>query len=124
MMDLTSINNKQKFYDKYGIDKNYRKFRDHYHYPREYRGAAHSICNFKYSVPQQDPIAFHNGSDYDYHFIIITCLGENTGKYITFTVMIEKEMTKLEKKLQKIYLTYYNLLIGKIYGKVFIKSCQ
>ena len=118
MMDLTSINNKLEFDDKYGIDKNYRKFRDHYHYPGEYRGAAHSICNLKYSVSQQDPIAFHNGSNYDYHFIIIT------GKYITFTVLIEKELIKLEKKLQKIYLTYYNLLIGKIYGKVFIKSCQ
>ena len=31
-------------------------------------------------------MAFHNGSNYDYH----TCLGEKCGKYITFTVPIEK----------------------------------
>ena len=45
------------------------------------------------------PIIFHNGSTHDYHFIIkelaeefknqFTCLGENTKKYITFTVPIE-----------------------------------
>ena len=32
-------------------------------------GAAHSIYNLKYSVPKKIPIAFHNGSNYDYHFI-------------------------------------------------------
>ena len=29
-----------------------------------------SICNLKFSVPKKVPIAFHNGSNYDYHFII------------------------------------------------------
>ena len=50
---------------------------------------------------------FHNKSNYDYHFIIkglpeeykkqFTCLGENTEKYITFTVPIEREVTKIDK---------------------------
>ena len=45
-------------------------------------------------------LVFHNGSNYDFHFIIkelaeefkkqFSCLGENTEKYITFTVPIEK----------------------------------
>ena len=45
-------------------------------------------------------MTLHNGSNYDYHFIIrelaekfkiqLTCLGENTEKYITFTVPLEK----------------------------------
>ena len=43
---------------------------DHCHYTGEYIGAAHNICNLKYSVPKEIPIAFHNGSNYDYHFII------------------------------------------------------
>ena len=74
-----------------------------------------------YSVPKKIPVAFHNRSNHEYNFIIkelaeefkkqFTCLGENTEKYITFTVPIEKELVKMEKKLQKIYLTYYNLLI-------------
>ena len=41
-------------------------------------------------------------------------LGENTEKYTTFTVPKKKklqELIKMEKKLHKIYLTYYNLLI-------------
>ena len=52
--------------------------------------AAHSICNLKYSVPKKIPIVFHNGSKYDYHFIIkeraenvkkqYTCFGQNTDK--------------------------------------------
>ena len=45
---------------------------------------------------------FHNGSTYDYHFIInqlakefdsqLECLGKNTEKYITFSVPIKKEL--------------------------------
>ena len=43
----------------------YCKFRDHCDYTREYRGAAHTLCNLKYSAPKTIPIAFHNGSSYD-----------------------------------------------------------
>ena len=72
--------------------KKYYKVRDHCHYTGEYRGAAHRMCNLKYSVPKEIPIVFHNGSNYDYHFTIkelakefekqSACLGENTEKYI------------------------------------------
>ena len=34
------------------------------------RGAAHSICNLRYKVPQEIPVKIHNGSKYDYYFII------------------------------------------------------
>ena len=47
-------------------------------------------------------VIFHDGSTYDHHFIIkelaeefkgqFKCLGENTEKYITFSVSIEKEL--------------------------------
>ena len=50
---------------------------------------------------------FHKGSTYDYHFIIkqlaeefegkLECLGDNTEKYITFSVPIKKEITKKDK---------------------------
>ena len=79
---------KEEFENKYVKDKKYFKVRDHCHYTGEYRGAAHGICNLKYSVPEKIPIAFHNGFNYDYDFIIkelaeefekqFTCLGENT----------------------------------------------
>ena len=52
------------------------------------------------------PTVLHNGSNYDYHFIIkelaeqfkkqFTCLGENIEKYITFTVPIEKDVTRID----------------------------
>ena len=84
--------------------KNY-KVRDHCHYTGKYRGATHNICNLRYKVPKEIPIVFHNGSTYDYHFIIkelvkefkgnFECLGENTEKYITFSVPIKK---KIENK--------------------------
>ena len=51
-------------------DKKYRKARDHCHYTGEYRGARHGICNLKYSVPKEVSIAFPNGSNYDYDFIV------------------------------------------------------
>ena len=36
----------------------------------KYRGAAHRICNLRYKIPKEIPVVFHNGSTYDYHFII------------------------------------------------------
>ena len=39
------------FENKYVIDKKYCKVRDHCCYTGKYRGASHSICNSKYSVP-------------------------------------------------------------------------
>ena len=50
--------------------KNCCKVRDHSHYKEEHRGAAQNICNLKNSIPKAIPIAFHNGSNHDYHFII------------------------------------------------------
>ena len=74
---------------------------DHCHYTGKY-GAAHSICNLRYKTPKEIPVVFHNGSTYDYHFIIkqlarefdgqFECLGENTEKYIIFSVPIRKEL--------------------------------
>ena len=32
--------------------------------------AAHSECNLRYKVPKEIPAVFHNGSTYDYNFII------------------------------------------------------
>ena len=64
------------------------------------------------------PIVFHNESNYNYHFIIkelaeefknqFTCLGENTEKYITFEVPIEKEVSRIYKNREEItkYISY------------------
>ena len=83
-------------------DKKHYKVRDHCHYTGKYTGAAHNICNLRYKIPKEIPVVFHNGSTYDYHFIIkelvkefdgnFECLGENTEKYITFSVQIKKEI--------------------------------
>ena len=55
--------------NKYLKHKNHGKDRDHFHYG-EPRSAGHSLCNLRYSVPKKIPIIFHNGSNFDYHFII------------------------------------------------------
>ena len=77
-----------------------QKVRDHCHYTGKYRGAAHSNCTLNYKIPKEIPVVFHNASTYDYHFIVkqlarefkgyFHCLGENTEKYITFSVPIKK----------------------------------
>ena len=87
-------------------DKNtfklYHKIRDHCHYTGKFSWGAHSIANLRYKTPKEIPVVFHNGSTYDYHFIInklakefygqLECLGENSEKYITFPVPISKEL--------------------------------
>ena len=50
--------------------KKYSKVRDDSLYTGEYRCAARNICNLKYRAPKEITIVFHNGSNYDYHFII------------------------------------------------------
>ena len=58
------------FYKKLFRDINYWKVRDLCHYTVKYRGAAYSICNLKFKVPNETPVVFHNVSKCDYHFII------------------------------------------------------
>ena len=109
MIPLTD--NENKFYEEqekchicqkeFCYDKNdkktfkiYKKVRDHCHYTGKFRGAANSICNLNYKIPEEIPVKIHNGSTYDYHFTIkelaeefeaqFECLGENTEKYVIF----------------------------------------
>ena len=95
------ICNEEFIYDK--ENETYRescKVRDHCNYTGKYRGAAHSKCNLQYKLPKEIPVVYHNVSKYDYHFIInklakgidgITCLGDDTEKYITFKIPLKKE---------------------------------
>ena len=88
----------RKEFDK--SDKKHYKIRDHCHYTGKHRGAAHNISNLRYKIPKEFLVVFHNGSTFDYHFIIkevvkkfegnFECLGKNTEKYITFSVPIKK----------------------------------
>ena len=92
----------KRFLKKFANDRNYRKVRDHCNFTGKYRGAAHklhSICNLRFNVSNEIPAVFHNGSNYDYHFIIkkladefkgqFECLKENTEKSNDFPVPIE-----------------------------------
>ena len=89
-------------------NKEMRKVRDHCQYTGKYRGAAHSKCNLNYKIVKEIRVLFHNGSVYDYHFIIkylarefkrnSECLGENTQKYISFTVPFKKVINDKEIK--------------------------
>ena len=88
-----NTNKKSKYYN------NFKKVRDHCHYAGNYRGAAHSLCNLRYQVQKDIPVIIHNRSNYDFHLLIkdlakkfksnIHCLGENTEKYISFSVDID-----------------------------------
>ena len=51
-------------------NKEMRKVRDHCHYTGKYRGTAHNKCNLNYKIVKEIPVLFHNGSAYDYDFII------------------------------------------------------
>ena len=53
---------------------------DNCHYADKYRGAAHSICNLKFNVPNEIPVVFH-GSNYEYHFIIKELVNYSEGKF-------------------------------------------
>ena len=85
-----------------GKKKNHIKVRDHDHYTGRYRGAAHLICNLRYSTQIDIPVFFHNGTNYDFNLIInelakefrseMRCIPLNTNKYMSFSIPIKKEI--------------------------------
>ena len=91
-------------------NKKYHKVRDHCHYIGKFKKAAYNICNLRYKTPNETSTVFHNGSTYDYHFIIkqlakefdgqLQCLRENTEKYITLSVSIKKALDNNKNKLR------------------------
>ena len=85
-------------------DKDYinkKKAKNHCQYTGKFREATYSICNLKYKVPKEIPIIIHNAT-YDTHFMLnqlaiefngeLNCIGDNTEKYISFSVPIKKEV--------------------------------
>ena len=52
------------------LNRKYQKVREHCHYTRKFRGAAHDICNLTCKIAMEIPKVFHNDSTYDYHFKI------------------------------------------------------
>ena len=93
--------------------KKYHKVKDHCYYTGGYRSAAHNICNLKYSIPKKIPIDSHNGSSYDYHFIIkeledelekqFTSSGKSTEKCINFSVPTQNVVAKrIDKNWEEI----------------------
>ena len=75
-------------------NKKHLKIKDYFYYTGKYKQASQVICSKKTSTPLEIPIVFHNGSRYNYHFIVkelekrfkknFSCTGENSEKYITF----------------------------------------
>ena len=73
------------------------RVRDHCHYTGQYRGAAHNLCNLKYSKPNNISVFFHNLTGYDSHLFIkklnttmgtIDCIPNNEENYISFSKTI------------------------------------
>ena len=91
----------------FGKKKNHTKVRDHDHYTGKYRGAAHLICNLRYSTQIDIPVFFHNGTNYDFNLIINELAKEfrsemrwiplNTN--MSFSIPIKKEIKEQRKKV-------------------------
>ena len=130
---LCHMCNKENYID--DNNKEMRKVRDHCHYTGKYRGTAHSKCNLNYKIVKEIPVLFHNGSVYDYHFMIkylvrefegnFECLGESNETCISFTVPFKKVINEKRSKYkirisdlcrihcQILQITYLNLKLMK-----------
>ena len=79
------------------IDKNYL-YRDHCHITGRYRGAICNACNLTYASISnvKIPVVFHNGINYDMHFLIrelnqvclkhVRVIPRNSEKYLTLQI--------------------------------------
>ena len=89
------------------------RVRDHCHYTGRYRGAAHNICNLKYSKPNNISVFFHNLTGYDSHLFIkklnttmgaIDCIPNNEENYISFSkTIISGEYTNKRGEIKNKY---------------------
>ena len=70
---------KRALIQKYAKDKKYCNVRDFCQYTGKYRGAAHSICNLKYTASNKNLVVFHSVPNYDYHFILKKLANELLG---------------------------------------------
>ena len=77
--------------------KEYRKVKNHCHYSGKCGGAAHSIFNFKYSLPKEIPALFCTGPNNDYNFII-----KELAFALQARVPIRKEVKTVHKNRKEI----------------------
>ena len=92
------------------------------------------IAYVKFTLPKEISIVFHNGSNYDYHFIIkelaeefagkFIFLGESTEKYINCSVPLDKENTRIDKNRKEITkaISYSVQFIDRFLGRFMANS--
>ena len=85
------------------------KIREHNHFNGEYRGAACQSCNTREGKASKEiPVFFHNGSNYDFHFIV-TELMKYQDKYNKAEVLPKTS----EEYISITYGSFYRKLIFK-----------
>jgi len=79
------------------VDPKDGKVLDHDHITGAYRGASHNSCNLLAKTPIFIPVLFHNGSGYDYKFLVrelgkwpgdISVIPNNQEKFISFSKQV------------------------------------
>ena len=96
----------------------------------EYIGASHKYCDKKVI---EVPVAFHNGSNYNYHFIIkelakkvdgLVCIGENSEKYITFKATININEIEIKLKFIDTFRVTFNSLDTLVNNLTELNKCK
>ena len=109
------------------------RVRDHCHYTGLYRGAAHSLCNLKYKIPNYIPVVFHNLAGYDAHLFTrelskyTNCMGviaKNVEDYISFSIKVEvnkyidKDGNEHKKKMELRFIDSIKLMSSSLDSRV------
>ena len=103
----------------------------------EYVGTKHSycLCNVNKLCKRviEISICLHNGSSYDYHFIIkelpkgvdaLVCVGENSEKYITFKAIINTDEIEFKLKFMDTFRFTFNSLDTLVNNLTELNKCK
>ena len=115
-------------------DESYHRLLDHCPSTGKYREVAYKICNSRCKISEEIPVVIHNGSNYDYHFKIkelaeeskgqFEYLRENTEKYITFPVPVQKINRNNKTMTYKIkFIEGIRFMAGQLAAK-FLRNCK
>ena len=70
MMTIKSIIEREREREK-ERERERERERDHCHYTGKYRGICDNVYNLRYKNQKKISVVFHNGSTYNYHFVIL-----------------------------------------------------
>ena len=105
----------KRFIQRLAKYENVCKVTGHCHFTSKYKGEAHIFSNLWFNMPSKIIVVSHNGSNFNYHFMLIEELYDLGKHRIAKKKFFSNRKKKPEKLIKAVRVYYKNFLQNKIY---------